>query len=137
MDYLYAAMWFIVALLLVFRMGRENKVFYLVGGVFFLMSGWWLAEALTETAMFEGTWGIAFRVVMAVMLIVCCLVYLKERRKSLWRAAEEEAASEPDFLLEDGEVPEPPGTVSAEDALLRENAEASPTGSEEKRGEEN
>lgn len=35
MGYVYAALWFIVGMILVFKMGKENKAFFAVGGFFF------------------------------------------------------------------------------------------------------
>lgn len=48
LDYLYAAMWFIVALLLVFRFGKLNKIFYFAGALFFVMGAWWLVGAILQ-----------------------------------------------------------------------------------------
>ena len=57
MEYVYAGMFFLVGLILLFRMGRENKVFYLAGGFFVLLGGWWLVGALTGLDLFNGVWG--------------------------------------------------------------------------------
>ena len=43
LDYVYAAMWFAAALLLFFRFGKMNKIFYFAGALFLVMGGWWLA----------------------------------------------------------------------------------------------
>lgn len=37
MGYVYAALWFIVGMILVFKMGKENKAFFAVGGFFFFL----------------------------------------------------------------------------------------------------
>ena len=34
MGYVYAAMWFIAGLILIFRLSKENKIFYVAGGFF-------------------------------------------------------------------------------------------------------
>lgn len=46
MQYVYAVMWFAIGYLLIARMGKENKVFYLGGGLFLLFGCWWLADAI-------------------------------------------------------------------------------------------
>ena len=46
MGYMYAAIWFIAGLVLVFRLAKENKIFYLAGAFFFVLGGWWLADAI-------------------------------------------------------------------------------------------
>mgnify|MGYP000248316198 CR=1 FL=1 len=41
MGYVYAAMWLIAGLILIFRLSKENKIFYVAGG-FFLVLGFWI-----------------------------------------------------------------------------------------------
>lgn len=142
-NYVYAAMWFIVGLLLIFRMGRENKVFYFAGGVFFIMAGWWLAEALTDLKMFQGAWGIAFRVIMAATLLLTGYVYFKERKRAALEQAGEEDAALEDEECEGADAeyvgdsePYYDQASSEEDALPEENAGISPAETAEKRGEE-
>lgn len=81
MEYVYAGMWLIIGLLLIFRFGRENKIFYAAGGFFIFMGGWWLVDALIETDLFTGVWGWIFRGVMAVALILMCLAYYRSRKE--------------------------------------------------------
>ena len=64
MPYAYAALWFAIGLILIFSMGKENKVFYFAGGFFLLLGAWWLADALLpEVDLFAGGWGIALKVI--------------------------------------------------------------------------
>lgn len=88
MEYVYAGMWLLIGLILIFRMGKENKVFYLAGAFFLILGGWWLANAFTEQNLFDGTWGIVLRVITAVALILLCVVFWKTYQKD--RAAFEE-----------------------------------------------
>ena len=46
MQYFYAIMWFVVGLILLFAMSKENKIFILAGGFFLVLGGWWLADAI-------------------------------------------------------------------------------------------
>ena len=81
MGYVYAGMWFLVGLILIFRMGKENKVFYLAGGFFWILGAWWLFNTLyPELKLFEGVWGNALKVVTGVVLLVFCFVFYKETR---------------------------------------------------------
>ena len=82
LDYVYAAMWFAVALLLFFRFGKMNKIFYFAGALFLVMGGWWLAGAILQQDLFAGALGWAFRGVMAVALVLLCMAYYRERKKS-------------------------------------------------------
>lgn len=77
MEYVYAGMWLLVGLILIFRMGKENRVFYLAGAFFLILGGWWLANALTEVNLFAGVWGWVLRIITAVALILLCLVFWK------------------------------------------------------------
>lgn len=81
MEYVYAGMWLLVGLILIFRMGKENKIFYLAGAFFLILGGWWLANAFTEQNLFAGTWGIVLRVITAIALILLCAVFWKTYQK--------------------------------------------------------
>lgn len=82
MSYVYAGLFFAVALLMFFRLGRENKVFYLAGALFLFMGAWWLFDALLDVDLFHGVWGWVFRGVMALALIFFVWVYWRERKKA-------------------------------------------------------
>ena len=82
MQFVYAAVWLIMALLLIFRLGRENRVFYAAGGLFLVFAVWWLIDAIRpELKIFSGTTGWIFRGLIAVVLVLACIVFLRERRK--------------------------------------------------------
>lgn len=82
MTYVYAAMWFAVACILVFRMGRENRVFYAAGGFFFLLGAWWLADAILPENLFAGNWGLALKGITAIALILMSVAYYRETKKT-------------------------------------------------------
>ena len=46
MEYVYAGMWFLIGLLLIWKLRKENQVFAFAGGIFLFMGAWWLADAL-------------------------------------------------------------------------------------------
>ena len=82
MAYVYAGMFFLAALILIFRLGKENKIFYFTGGLFLFMSAWWLLDELLQVDLFHGTWGWVFRGVIAVAVVIIGLTYCKERKKA-------------------------------------------------------
>lgn len=78
MNYIYAVVWFLVGLLLVARMGRENKIFYILGGYFFYLSVWWTIWAATGTNMFVGVPGVVLRIVTGAALVATCVVFFRQ-----------------------------------------------------------
>lgn len=82
MHYIYAVMMLAAGLILIFSLSKENKVFYVAGGYFLFLGGWWLADGLLpEADLFAGGWGIAFKVITALVLVVLVAVFVKEYRK--------------------------------------------------------
>ena len=77
MQYVYAAMWFVIGLLLIFRMGKENRIFYPTGAFFLFMGGWWLVDIFVEINLFASPWVWILRGVSAVMLVVLAIFYFR------------------------------------------------------------
>lgn len=78
MDYVYGAVWLIIALLLIFKMSKENKIFYFLGGYFVFMGAWWIINPLVPSVnMFDGVPGWIFRGVSAVVIIIVAVFYYK------------------------------------------------------------
>lgn len=97
MDYFYATMWFIVGLILIFSISKENKVFYIAGGFFLLLGTWWLVNALLpEQDLFAGGWGIALRCIAAAALVVLTVFFLRERRRNIQREEQESPSGKKD-----------------------------------------
>jgi hypothetical protein len=92
MDYFYAIMWFVVALILIFSVSKENKIFYLVGGFFIYLGVWWLLNAATEMDMFSGTLGVAFKIVVGAALVLLSLFFAKNYSAELKREKERKRA---------------------------------------------
>lgn len=93
MQYFYAILWFAIGLILIFSISKENKIFYLAGGVFLIMGGWWLADALLPAVnLFEGGWGIALKAITGVALLVLVIAFFREYRKKTKEAREQEEA---------------------------------------------
>lgn len=82
MQYVYAGMWFLIGLILIWGLRKENRVFVFAGGIFLFMGAWWLADALMpQIDLFAGPYGWIFRGVMAVALIVTGLVFFRQKKK--------------------------------------------------------
>jgi membrane protein implicated in regulation of membrane protease activity len=82
LAYVYAAMWFAVGLILLLRMGRENRVFYPLGAFFLFLGVWWCAGAVTGYNLFAGLWGWVLRAVTAAVLALSCLTFFREIRRN-------------------------------------------------------
>lgn len=77
MQYVYTAMWFMIGLILIISLARENKIFYLAGGYFILLGVWWLLDLLLNGIMFSGALGIGFKTVSGVILVVLSVYFIR------------------------------------------------------------
>ena len=81
MGYMYAEIWFIAGLVLVFRLAKENKIFYLSGAFFFVLGGWWLADAIQPAwQVFQGVPGIVLKVIAGVVLVILAVQFYRINR---------------------------------------------------------
>lgn len=82
MDVIFSLAMVAAGLILIFSLSKESKVFYVAGGYFILLGGWLMADKLLpERELFAGAWGIAFKVITGVILVVLVAVFAKEYRK--------------------------------------------------------
>ena len=78
MEYFYGAMWLVVAFILIFRMSKESKIFYLLGGFFAFMGIWWLLDAyLKDIDLLSGGYGFILKGVGVVCLVIVGIFYYK------------------------------------------------------------
>ena len=106
MEYVYAGMWFLIGLLLIWKLRKENQVFVFAGGIFLFMGAWWLADALLpQLDLFGGVYAWIFRGVMAAALIVTGLAFFRQKR----RDAEQRALEEEEGGAEEAAVSPPAG----------------------------
>ena len=82
MAYFYAVLWALTGLILIFRMGGENRVFYPIGAFFLLLGVWWAAGQYMGQDLFSGGWGWALRAVTAAALALAVAAYVRETRKN-------------------------------------------------------
>ena len=90
MTCLYAVLWVLSGLILIVRMGRENRVFYPIGAFFLFLGAWWAAAGITGRNLFVGVWGWTLRGVTAVALALAVAAFAKERRKDRQNGGKEE-----------------------------------------------
>lgn len=83
MGYFYAGVWAIVAVYLFVMAFKESKFLLIVSGLFAFMSGWWLANELLPINLFDGLYGIVFRVVVGVALVVLLIIYILMKKQNL------------------------------------------------------
>lgn len=82
MGYVYAVLWFVVGMILVFKMGKENKAFFALGGFFFFWGVWQTLNEVLAIDMYSGIYGWIHKGVAILALILCILVVYSERKKS-------------------------------------------------------
>lgn len=83
MDFVYAILWFVVAIILVVRFRKEGKIIWLISGLFTFMGAWWLADALmTNIDLMDGIYAWIFRGIVSVFLCIGIVIYLVQKRKN-------------------------------------------------------
>ncbi|MGN0478729.1 MAG: hypothetical protein ACI4GO_04810 [Hominenteromicrobium sp.] len=86
MGYFYAAMWIIAGLVLIFRLSKENRIFYLAGAFFLVLGGWWLVDALRpEWLVFQGVPGIVLKVITGAVLAALAVRFFMLNRSETKR----------------------------------------------------
>lgn len=81
MNYIYSALWFIIAIYLFYQGIKQTKALFMLSAFFLYMSVWYLIDAiLPGIDMFNGVYGIIFRCVAGVVLIVCIIAYIRYRK---------------------------------------------------------
>lgn len=80
MDYIYAGMWFLVAIILITRFRKESRIIYVLSGYFAVMGMWWLANTFVSADLLGGTYGWIFRGVSAVVIVILIIAYFREKQ---------------------------------------------------------
>ena len=101
--YVYMALWFICGILMIFRFGKENMIFYWLGAFFLFMGGWWLADILLPVDLFQGPWPWVLRGVSVCALAAAIWAYYNEKKKS---SQTEEKQGEDSALPQEAFLPE-------------------------------
>lgn len=115
MGYVYATLWFVVGLILIFKMARENKAFFAVGGFFLFWGVWQLLNELLEVNMYDGILGWIHKGIAILALALCAFIVYIERKKSLAKFTNQKEREntepeneiidiEPNEILEDTDI---------------------------------
>ena len=81
MGYVYAGMWFIIAIILIVRFRKESKVIYVLSAYFAVMGCWWLVNEFVSIDLLNGTYGWILRGVSVVVLVSAVIAYYMEKKK--------------------------------------------------------
>lgn len=96
-GYMYAGLWIVIGLILIFSMAKENKIFILAGMFFLVLGGWWLANTLLpEVDLFSGGWGIALKCVTGAALVILTAAFVREYRKKTAEAKKNDNGDKPE-----------------------------------------
>ena len=82
MGFVYSALWLIIALILFFRFRKQSMIVYPLCIYFIFLCVWWAANEFTSADMLNGTPGWLLRVISAVVLLVCCIFYFREKKQN-------------------------------------------------------
>ena len=95
-QFMYAGLWIVIGLILIFSMARENKIFILAGAFFLVLGGWWLANALLpEVDLFAGGWGIALKCITGAALLILTAAFVREYRRKSTAARKDDKEDRP------------------------------------------
>ena len=95
MGYMYAAIFIVAGLILIFQMSKENKIFYLAGAYFVVMGGWWMVDAIKPALKaFEGVPGIVFKVITGIVLVIVGWYFIKVNAENRKKKKAKELARE-------------------------------------------
>lgn len=74
-GYLYAAVWFVLAVYLFSVAVRESRFFFLLSAFFVFLGVWALVDELIEPDLMAGVYGWIYRGTAIVVLIICIVRY--------------------------------------------------------------
>ena len=85
MEYYYGIMWLIVAFLLIFRLSKESKIFYVLGSYFTLLGVLWIADGyFDQLDIVNSVYGDIIKLIGGVCLVVALgyMYILRKKRKN-------------------------------------------------------
>ena len=82
MQNVYVILWGVLALL-TFAVGIKQKAPYafIISACFVFMTVWYALDVYSGTAMFAGTFGIVYKVVLGIFLVLIVGAYILSRRR--------------------------------------------------------
>lgn len=80
-GYVYAAMWFVLAVYMFYLTFKHSKFFLVLSAFFLYSSVWYLCdELIADVDLFSGIYSGIYRGVALVVLVVCIIAYLRYKR---------------------------------------------------------
>lgn len=81
-GYLFTALWAVLAVYLLVMGKKESRLLYGYSLFFFFMAAWYLANERMPENLFEGGYGIIFRVIVGVALVLTVLLYINRKQQN-------------------------------------------------------
>lgn len=82
MEFVFAAMWLLVGIYLLYYGKKEYKVLYALGVYFIFLCVWWVANALLPLDLFSGIYVTILRIISGIALAVAIFIYVMHKRKT-------------------------------------------------------
>ena len=83
MNFVYAALWFVIAIILIVRFRREGALVWVASGLFVFMGAWWLVDAIiADIDLMDGVYAWVFRGVVLAFVLAGAGVYLVQKNRS-------------------------------------------------------
>ncbi|MDE7389753.1 MAG: hypothetical protein K2M82_02270 [Lachnospiraceae bacterium] len=80
-EYLYFAMWLLIAVFLIIFGIKENKIYFLFSVYFIFNAIWWFCDIMVKADLFHGIYGWIFRGITAIYLAIVIVCYLRAKKK--------------------------------------------------------
>ena len=71
MGYVYAAMWLIVGIYLIYTGAKENRLFCFLGAYFVFLSIWWFVDEWIPVNMLDGVYAVVLRCISGAIRPRC------------------------------------------------------------------
>ena len=81
MGYVYALLWFVIAVVLFVQFRKESRIIIGVSAYFVFLGIWWLANQIVSVDLMGGIYVWILRGVSALVLVVCMAGYVFQRNK--------------------------------------------------------
>ena len=80
MGYVYAAMWLIVGIYLIYTGAKENRLFCFLGAYFVFLCIWWLIDELLPINMLDGNYAVVLRCISGAVLLIALIIYIIQKK---------------------------------------------------------
>ena len=80
MGYVYAAMWLIVGIYLIYTGAKENRLFCFLGAYFVFLSIWWFVDEWIPVNMLDGVYAVVLRCISGAVLLAAVVIYVIQKK---------------------------------------------------------